>query len=58
MQVFSYPHHLIRGESLTLVCRDVKVLKAKGMKIFIRINHGENAKNVGQNLRPTELIIS
>ena len=27
------------------------------MKIFIRVNHSEKAKNVGQNLRPTELVI-
>ncbi len=33
------------------------VLKAKGMTVFIRINHAEGAKKVGKALRPTEVII-
>ena len=32
-------------------------LIAKGMKVFIRINHTEDAQKVGKKLRPTELII-
>lgn len=32
-------------------------LNAKGMTVFIRINHAEGARKVGKNLRPTELII-
>lgn len=32
-------------------------LKAKGMTVFIRINHAEGAQKVGKKLRPTELII-
>jgi uncharacterized protein (DUF302 family) len=32
-------------------------LKAKGMTVFIRINHAEGARKVGKKLRPTELII-
>lgn len=32
-------------------------LRAKGMTIFIRINHTEGAQKVGEKLRPTELII-
>ena len=33
------------------------VLKEKGMNVFGRINHAEGARNVGQELRPTELVI-
>ena len=33
------------------------ILKNKRMTIFTRINHGEEAKNVGIELRETELII-
>ena len=32
-------------------------LKAKGMKLFIRIDHAAGASSVGANLRPTELVI-
>jgi len=32
-------------------------LSAKGMTVFIRINHAEGAQKVGKNLRPTELVI-
>jgi len=34
-----------------------EILKAKGMTVFTRINHSEGAKNIGQTLRPTELVI-
>ena len=34
-----------------------KALGAKGMTVFIRINHAEGAQKVGKKLRPTELII-
>ena len=34
-----------------------KALNAKGMTVFIRINHAEGAQKVGKNLRPTELVI-
>ena len=33
------------------------ILNQKGMKVFIRINHAAGAQKVGQELRPTELII-
>ena len=33
------------------------ILKQKGMTVFIRINHAEGAQKVGQDLRPTEVII-
>ena len=33
------------------------VLKKKGIKIFARISHDENAEGVGIKLRPTELLI-
>ena len=32
-------------------------LNEKGMTVFIRINHAEGARKVGENLRPTELVI-
>ena len=32
-------------------------LNAKGMTVFIRINHAEGAHKVGKTLRPTELVI-
>ena len=32
-------------------------LKAKGMKIFLRIDHAAGAASVGMPLRPTELVI-
>jgi uncharacterized protein (DUF302 family) len=34
-----------------------QVLKAKGMTVFIRINHAAGAEKVGKQLRPTELVI-
>ena len=33
------------------------VLKAKGMNIFARIDHAKGAKSVGNDLRPTQLVI-
>lgn len=33
------------------------ILKAKGMTVFARIDHGAGAKKVGVELRPTELVI-
>ena len=33
------------------------LLKQKGMKVFIRINHAQGAQKIGKELRPTELII-
>jgi uncharacterized protein (DUF302 family) len=33
------------------------ILKQKGMNVFIRINHAAGARKVGQNLRPTELVV-
>ena len=34
-----------------------KALLAKGMTLFIRIDHAAGAHKVGQSLRPTELVI-
>lgn len=34
-----------------------KIVKAKGMKVFIRIDHAKGALTVGKKLRPTQLII-
>ena len=34
-----------------------QVLNAKGMTVFIRIDHAAGAKKVGKTLRPTELVI-
>lgn len=34
-----------------------KVLRDKGMKVFIRINYAEGAKKAGMELRPTETIV-
>ncbi len=33
------------------------VLKEKGMTVFLRINHSEGARKVGEKLRPTQLVI-
>ena len=33
------------------------VLKEKGMSVFLRIDHSEGARKVGEKLRPTELVI-
>lgn len=33
------------------------VLKKKGMTVFTRIDHAKGAKSVGNDLRPTELVI-
>ena len=33
------------------------VLQAKGMKIFLRVDHAAGAASVGKQLRPTELVI-
>jgi len=33
------------------------VLKAKGMKIFTRIDHAQGAASAGLQLRPTELVV-
>jgi len=32
-------------------------LNEKGMTVFIRIDHAKGARKVGENLRPTELVI-
>ncbi len=34
-----------------------QVLNAKGMTVFIRIDHAAGAEKVGKKLRPTELVI-
>lgn len=34
-----------------------EVVKGKGMNIFARINHAAGARKVGQDLRPTELLV-
>mgnify|MGYP000406448325 CR=1 FL=1 len=34
-----------------------KIVSGKGMKVFSRVNHTAGAKSVGQELRPTELLI-
>ena len=34
-----------------------KVLKSKGMTVFIRIDHAEGAQKIGETLRPTQLVI-
>ena len=33
------------------------VLKSKGMKVFIRIDHAKGAQSVGKKLRPTQVVI-
>lgn len=33
------------------------IVNDKGMRVFLRINHAENARKVGQDLQPTELLI-
>jgi uncharacterized protein (DUF302 family) len=33
------------------------VLNEKGMTVFLRVDHAEGARKVGQELRPTELVI-
>jgi uncharacterized protein (DUF302 family) len=33
------------------------ILKEKGMNVFLRIDHTEDARKVGKELRPTELLI-
>ncbi len=37
--------------------RLTQILKSKGIIIFARINHASGAKNVGLELRPTELLL-
>ena len=32
-------------------------LKAKGMKVFLRVDHAAGAASVGKQLRPTELVV-
>lgn len=32
-------------------------LKSKGIRVFARVSHKDNAKGVGMDLRPTELLI-
>lgn len=34
-----------------------KALREKGMTVFVRIDHAGSAQNVGEKLRPTELLI-
>ena len=33
------------------------IVTEKGMRVFLRIDHAENARKVGQALRPTQLLI-
>lgn len=37
--------------------RMVAIIENKGLTLFARINHAENARNVDLSIRPTELII-
>ena len=52
---------LIHEKSLhdvkTTADRLENVLRQKGMTVFLRVNHSEGARNVGKQLRPTELVI-
>ena len=34
-----------------------KIVSGKGMKVFSRVNHTAGAKSIGQELRPTQLLI-
>jgi len=34
-----------------------KAVRAKGMKIFVRINHAGEAKSVGLDMKPTEMLV-
>ena len=42
---------------LETIDRIERAITAKGMQIFTRINHGEEAKKVGLEMKPTELLI-
>jgi len=42
------------GETLD---RLTKSLEAKGIKIFARVNHSDEAEHVGLTMRPTEVLI-
>ena len=44
-------------DAKTTADRLENTLKQKGMTVFIRINHAEGAQKVGQELRPTELVV-
>ena len=37
--------------------RLVKALNAKGMNVFVRVDHAAGARKVGKQLRPTELVV-
>ena len=41
----------------TTIDRLEKVLRTRGMTIFKRISHSDNAKKAGLDLRPTELLV-
>ena len=41
----------------TTIDKLTAVLESKGMNVFGRVNHSQNAKNVDLELRPTELLI-
>jgi len=51
MQVES-PHDVA-----TTIDKLAAVLESKGMSVFGRVNHAENAEKAGLSLRPTELLI-
>jgi uncharacterized protein (DUF302 family) len=34
-----------------------QALKAKGMKVFLRVDHAAGAAGIGKELRPTELVV-
>lgn len=34
-----------------------KILKSKGITVFLRLDHAKGAQQIGSNLRPTQLII-
>ena len=34
-----------------------KVVKSKGVTVFLRLDHAEGAKKVGNDLRPTQLLV-
>ena len=52
--VVTKPSHYSVPETID---RIEKAVTAKGMKIFARIDHGGEAKKVGLEMKPTELLI-
>ncbi|NDP47759.1 MAG: DUF302 domain-containing protein [Sulfuriferula multivorans] len=55
--LFCRPLCLLRQRTKLTLDKLETLAQARGLKVFARINHAAGAQSIGENLRPTELLI-